>query len=205
VAHWHGADKTSFPLAPGSEIYTIPTVRFPDGKYMMDSLEIAKHIEANYPSPSIDFDWSFTEKIQGLINELMALGTGVRGVFLITCPERLLNPRSVEYWIDTRSKKLQKPLSELTPDERGGKAWDHASRTLQKVTELLKEKSGPFFKGDTVCYADFCWAGFLLFMGRQGEDVFEKMISVSGDVQGKDNVHLKLLEAVKPWSARDDH
>ncbi|KAI1858503.1 uncharacterized protein JN550_012550 [Neoarthrinium moseri] len=197
--------QDKFPIPEGAATYTIPTVKLPDGKYITDSIKIAEYIEEHYPSPSIHLDSPYVPKIQKLIATLMELGTGLRGVFLALVPERLLNPESVDYWMETRSKMLQRPLSELTADERGGKAWDHAAKSLHEVTRLLKENDGPFFAGKTVTYADFYWAGFLLFFQRFGTEVFEKLISCTGDGEGADNVHLKLLEAVKPWSERDDH
>lgn len=208
MTHTHfqvDADRNSFPLPPGDDTYTIPTVRLPDGKYIMDSMAIAKHIEAKHPTPSIHLDSPYVTKVQELLGELMQLGTGLRGVFLPLIPERLLNQVSVDYWMESRAKKLGKPVEALTADERGGKAWEYATKPMQEVTKLLKENDGPFFTGDTVCYADLIWAGFLLFFQRQGDDLFQKVISISGDVEGQDNVHVKLLEAVKPWSARDDH
>jgi glutathione S-transferase len=195
----------SFPIPDGAETYTIPTVLFPNGKYVTDSMKVAQYIESQHPSPSIHLDSSYIPKVIMQLDSLMAFGTGLRGVFLPLMPERLLNPQSVDYWMETRSKRIQKPLSQLTEDERGGKAWEHATKPIQEVTRLLKENEGPFFMGKTVSYADFIWAGFLLFWQRIGDDVFNKLVSISGDVEGRENVHLQLLEAVKPWTERSDN
>ncbi|KAI0126829.1 hypothetical protein BJ170DRAFT_420582 [Xylariales sp. AK1849] len=191
---------------PNKEAYTIPTIMLPDGKYIMDSMEIVKHIEAEHPSPSIHLDSPYILKVRERIAALTEFGTGLRGVYTVLVPERLLNPRSIDYWMETRPKRIGKPLSALTEDEKGGKVWDYAAPNVKAVTEMLKESGeGPFFMGETVSYADFFWVGFLLFFKTIGDDVFEKLISVSDDVEGKENVHLKLLEACKPWSARNDH
>ncbi|KAK9779697.1 putative Glutathione S-transferase [Seiridium cardinale] len=200
------AKSVSVSLPESSANYTIPTVRLPDGTYIMDSMEIANYIEEKNPSPSVHLDSPYVDKVVQLLKAAMEMGTGVRGVFFPLVPERLLNPPSVDYWMETRPKAIGKPLSELTDDERGGKAWENVAKPIGELTRLLKENpEGPFFEGKTVTYADFCWVGFLLFWQRIGDDVFQKIISASGDAYDNDNVHLKLLEAVKPWAERNDH
>ncbi|ETS75065.1 hypothetical protein PFICI_13549 [Pestalotiopsis fici W106-1] len=198
-----------FPLPEGVSLYTIPTVKFPDGKYIMNSKDIAQYIEEQYPEPSIHLDSPYIRKVMIEISALFdhTLGRSLYGVVLDRIPSRVLNPRSAEYWIRTRSEIVGKPLGEMTAEERGGKVlWDNAVKNMAELTRLLKENpDGPFFEGKTVTYADFYWVGFLLFFRRLGEDVFQKLISVSGDVEGSENVHLKLLEACKQWSERDDH
>ncbi|KAH6657020.1 putative glutathione S-transferase [Truncatella angustata] len=190
------------PLADDVGIYTIPTVRTTDGTYIMDSLKIAEYIEEKYPTPSIHLDSPYVKKVVDQISASFQFGKGVRGIFFPLVPERLLNPRSAEFWYETRAKIIGKPLSEITEDERGDKAWEYATEPVKEITRLLRENSeGPFFEGNTVTYADFYWAGYLLFWKRIGDDTFQKLLSISGD----GDVHLKLLEAVKPWSERDDH
>ncbi|KAH8682300.1 putative glutathione S-transferase [Xylariales sp. PMI_506] len=189
------------PLPEGVSIYTIPTIRLPDGKYIMESMEIAKYIEQQYPSPSVHLDSAYIPKVRERIAALGEVGTGLRGVFLPIIPERLLNEKSASYWMETRVKYLGKPVHAITEDERGDKAWENATPNVRAVTEMLKENPGPFFMGETVCYADFFWIGYLIFWKRIGDDVFEKLMSVSGDR----SVHLKLLEAARPWTERDDH
>lgn len=169
----------------------------------MDSMKIAKYIEEKYPSPSINLGSTYLQK---LVEQMAPIMASIRTVFLPLMPERLLNPSSVGYWHETRSKVIGKPLSELTEDERGDKAWDAAKKHVQEISRLLRENSdGPFFEGKTVTYADFHWAGFLLFWERIGAAEFEKLLEISGEAGKSDNVHLQLLDAVKPWSARSDH
>lgn len=172
----------------------------------MDSMKIAKYIEEKHPEPSIHLDSPYIKKVVEQMVATMSFGPGLRGVLLARIPGRLLNPPSVEYWQETRSKAIGKPLSEITEDEQGDKAWEYAAPAIKEVTRLLKENSeGPFFEGKTVTYADFYWIGFLLFWRRIGDDTFKKLISVSGEADNSDNVHLKLLEAAKPWTERDDY
>jgi glutathione S-transferase len=167
----------------------------------MNSLKIAEYFEEKHPSPSLHLDSPYIDKVVSHLSELMQLGTGLRGAFLGRVPDRLLSDKSIGYWHETRCKALGKPVNELTEDEQGEKAWANSAQNIQAVTSLLKENDGPFFMGETVSYADFYWAGFLLFWKRVGDDVFKKLLENSGDEQ----VHLNHLEAVEPWSKRDDH
>lgn len=190
-------------------LYTIPAIKFPDGKYMMNSKDIAQYLEEKYPEPSIHLDSPYIPKVIKEIATLIdhSLGKSLFGIVLDRVPSRILNPSSAEYWIRTRSDVVGKPLAELTAEEKGGQVlWDNAVENIGNVTRLLKENpEGPFFAGKTVTYADFYWVGFLLFFKRMGDDVFQKLIDASGDVEGSENVHLKLFEACRQWSERDDH
>lgn len=69
---------------------------------------------------------------------------------------------------------------------------------LKQVTDLLNETKdqGPFFEGDKPTYADFVWAGFLIFMRKADEEGFEKLLEATGDREA----HVRFLEAVKPWA-----
>lgn len=80
-------------------------------------------------------------------------------------------------------------------------AYNAAKPYLEEVTTMLKEDgSGPYFLGKEVSYADFVWAGLLIFMRRIGDDVYENVLKATGDRK----VHEELLEGVKEWSARSD-
>lgn len=86
--------------------------------------------------------------------------------------------------------------------ERKGTAWEASREGFSKITAMLQETEGPFFMGQTVSYADFIYAGVLLFLKGLGDDVFAKLLEVSGD----DGKAIKaLLEAVEPWSKRDSY
>ncbi|KAI0003459.1 putative glutathione S-transferase [Xylariaceae sp. FL0662B] len=189
--------KDHFP--PDKGTYTIPTVILPDGTWVMDSLEIAKILEKQHPEPSLHLDSSYVEKIASIVPEVV---TPLRPVYIPLVPFRILNEASLAYWYETREKLAGMPLDKYSKELGGDAAWKRAQPHIEKVTALLKENSdGPFFLGKTVSWVDFVWAGLLIFFRRIGEELFEKLLEHSGDR----DVHLKLLEAVKPWSERDDH
>lgn len=123
------------------------------------------------------------------------------GVYIPLVPQRLLNEASHPHWYKTREAKFGMPLSKLAETKGGDVAYNGARPYLEQVTAMLKEDtSGPFFLGQEVSYADFVWAGFLIFFQRIGDDVFQKVLETSGD----GDAHLALLVGVKKWSARND-
>ena len=84
-------------------------------------------------------------------------------------------------------------------------AWEKAKEPLRELTELLKkEEGGPFFAGESVGYADFMWAGVLMFfkdVDRDG-DIWGKVVECAGD---GGEAFEGLLRGVQPWRERRDH
>ncbi|KAI0418786.1 putative glutathione S-transferase [Xylaria grammica] len=181
-------------------VYTLPTAIMPDGTYIMDSWKIVQFIEKAYPSPSLHLDSPLREKVEG---HLMAGRSALAPIYVPNVVRRLLKPVNHEYWHETRSRYLGMPLDQFEKERGGdGKPYKEAAPHFEAVTAILKEDpAGPFFMGSTISYTDFIWAGFLIFCRRIGDDVFQAVLEATGDR----DVHLKLLEAVEPWSARDDH
>ncbi|KAI1424346.1 putative glutathione S-transferase [Xylaria sp. FL1777] len=187
-------------LPEGIEKYTIPTVIMPDGTYIMDSWKIVQAIEKDYPSPSLHLDSPLRERVEG---HLFIGREALRPVSSMKIINRLLKEQNHEYWYETRSKAAGMPLEQFEKEYgQDGKSYKEAAPHFQAVTAILKEDaSGPFFMGSTLSYTDFVWAGFLLFCRRIGDDVFQSVLEATGD----GDVHLKLLKALEPWSARDDY
>ncbi|KAI1445988.1 putative glutathione S-transferase [Annulohypoxylon stygium] len=183
---------------PKVDVYTIPTVIMPDGKWIMDSLEIAKALEEKYPEPSLHLDSPYLAKV---FEQLGNLRDPTMPVFIPGVLFNVLNEASQEYFRTTREKAVGKTMEEFAK-EGGPAAWEAAAPFVQKVTALLKENpEGPFFEGKTVGFADFVWGGWLLFMKAISEDAIAGALKASGEPE----VHLKLLDGLKPWTERDDH
>ncbi|KAF7560081.1 hypothetical protein G7046_g4076 [Stylonectria norvegica] len=183
----------------GGMEYTIPTVKFPDGTYVMDSRKIVNRIEESHPEPPLHLDSPVLSKLEALMPKIMG---ALRPVYVPWVPKRILNDASLEYWYRTRSATVGMPLDQLEKEQGGQPAWDAAKPVLAEVEALLKQNpEGPFFLGKTVSYADFVWVGFLIFLQRIGQDVIEELYKVSGDAQ----LHKDILEAAAPWSKRNDH
>lgn len=191
--------KTRLEPHLSAEAYTIPTIAYTDGRYIMDSKVIAEVIEKDHPSPPLHLDSPYLKKL----DEILApqIMPALRGIYLPLVPKRLLNEASHEYWYRTREDKVGMKLDVLEETEGGEVALAKAEPLLRQVTGWLKENDGPFFMGNTVSYADFVWAGFLIFFRRIGTDIFNPLLEKTGDA----SLHLALLTAVEPWSKRDDH
>ncbi|KKA28240.1 hypothetical protein TD95_002432 [Thielaviopsis punctulata] len=191
-------------LPPGNDphypapTYTIPTVKFPDGTYLMDSRVIATELEKRYPSRSLHLDSPYLPRLEALVSVLMS---ALCPVFIPTVPQAFLNDVSREYWERTRSAMFGMPCAELGRTKGGDAMWAAVAPDMQKVTALLQETDGVFFAGGEPGYADFVWVAFLLFFKGMGDDIWRNLMKAAGD----EEPHLKLLEACKEWTARDDY
>lgn len=165
----------------------------------MDSWKIADALEEKYPEPSLRLNSPYVERLRG---DLVKMASYLPGIYKPKVCKLVLNEASAGYFRRTREEDEGMTLEQLEAEKGGAKAWAAAKPYFNKITALLKENSeGPFFEGKTVGYVDFVWAGFLIFFSRFGEDVWADLLEASGDAEA----HLKFLEAVKPWSERDDH
>ncbi|KAI1352010.1 putative glutathione S-transferase [Xylaria sp. FL0043] len=187
-------------LPKGIEKYTIPTAIMPDGTYIMDSWKIAQAIERDHPLPSLHLDSPLREKVEG---HMLTGREALKPIYVPNVMKRLLKECNHAYWRETRSKVVGMPLDEYEKKYSGSdKPYKDAAPHFQAVTAILKENTGgPFFMGSTISYTDFIWAAFLIFCRRIGDDMFQSVLEATGDR----DAHLKLLEVLEPWSARDDH
>lgn len=134
---------------------------------------------------------------------MLRLVPTLTGVYINKVPTRLLNDASLDHWYKTRVQRVGGVPLDRSEKEKGGQsAWDNAKPLVDEITNILKEKKGgPYFLGDEVSYADFVWAGFLMFLQRLGTYVWEKMMETMGtDAE----MHVGLLNALEPWRLRDD-
>ncbi|KAI3334115.1 putative glutathione S-transferase [Ustulina deusta] len=187
------------PHFPTNEEFTVPTIKLPDGTYIMDSQVIAEELEKQHPSPSLHLDSPLYQKY---MDQLSATFKALRPVFLLGVPNRLLKKVNHAYWHKTRSLYVDMPLEQYVQENSAEDAYKAASPHLRNMTALLKENDkGVFFLGDTISYVDFAHAGFLVMFRALGDDIFQPVLEATGDAE----VHLKFLEALKPWIERDDH
>lgn len=195
----HRADDGYYASSfPNKELYTVPTVKLPDGTYIMDSWVIAQELEKQYPSPSLQLDSPLREKY---VERLTKAHERLRPEIVENVPSRLLNKVNLDYWQATRTERVGMPLEKYVRENGGEKAYRAASPYLREITEMLKENDGVFFMGDTISFVDFIHAGFLIMFRRLGDDIFQQLL----EALGEPDLHLKFLEALKPWIERDDH
>ncbi|KAI1181333.1 putative glutathione S-transferase [Nemania sp. FL0916] len=187
------------PHFPAREQYTVPTIKLPDGKYIMDSWLIAEELEKLYPTPSLHVDSPLRARYIPLLQQAFI---PLRPEILKKVPGDLLKPVNWEFWQRTRSESVGEPLAQWLEKEYGPKMWTAAAPAMQEITALLKENDGgPFFEGAEVSYIDFVHGGFLLMFRQFGEESFKQLLDISGEPE----VHLKFFEALKPWTERDNY
>ncbi|KAL8747481.1 MAG: hypothetical protein Q9190_000648 [Brigantiaea leucoxantha] len=138
----------SYSISPNEEgtPYTIPTVRLPNGEYVMDSIKIAAKLEQAHPSPSLHLDSPLVPKASELIGRLLE---PIVVVVFSKVPEALLNETSSEYFQRREHKRFGVPLEEVERTTDEGKAWEDATPILKECGCLLKAHGGPFFLGTT--------------------------------------------------------
>jgi glutathione S-transferase len=175
--------------------YTIPTVQFPD-TWVMDSQKIAAELERRQPEPSLRLDSPRLGQVDALTNEVL---NAVLPNALTLIPEQVLNEPSAAHWNRTRAAALGvASLEDIVREKGGEKAFDAARPALEKLTALLRETEGPYFDGNKPGFTDFVWVGFLLFVKRLGDAVFDAIVDRTGDRA----VHEKLVEACGAWTDR---
>lgn len=192
------------PHLPPSTIerYTIPTIQYTDGRYIIDSRVIAETIEKDFPSPPLYLDSPYLEKLQTKVLE--PLMRALRPHFVAKVARNLIREASVEYFTTTREKVIGMSLDDFEKKEGQVDNFAEAEPYLHEITGWLKEnEKGPYFMGKTVGYADFVWGGILLFFQRidaSGKE-FDGLVKATGD----EGVHRALLEALEPLSRRSDY
>lgn len=183
-----------------AEHYTSPTIKYTDGRYIMDSRVIAETLEKDHPNPPMHLDSPYLANLEREIQPLMKalhphyVPKVARNV--------LIEGPSAEYFYRTRTATVGMPLDEY--GKKKGQDFTAAEPHLKTITGWLKENAdGPYFMGKTVSYVDFQWGGLLLFIRRIDSTgkTFEQFLEATGDAK----VHLTLLEALEPFSKRDDH
>lgn len=193
----------SFGLPPTADNspsgYSIPAVRMPDGSYIMDSRNIADALEALKPEPSLRLDSGYVERTQEAV---LATHKALAPNVMPRIPERLLNPRSAEYFAATRAKRFGMPLEQLaTSPLAGKKAWENAKPSIDELVAILHEhEDGPFVLGKTPSYADLILAGFWSFAKKLDKDgdLFERGMGIDGAIR-------EHWEACQCYLERDDH
>ena len=162
----------------------------------MNSLAIVARIEADCPLPSAHLDSPYLTRLEKILVDVI---DALWPVIPYLVSSRILSEKSIPYFNETRQEEAGMPLQRFYL-EGIETAWNESKTPLSAIASMLRETDGPFFMGETVSYADFVFAGVLLFFQRSGDDQFSKLLEASGD-EGK--AFNALLLAVTPWSARD--
>ncbi|KAL2837614.1 hypothetical protein BJX68DRAFT_259539 [Aspergillus pseudodeflectus] len=187
--------------APGTapKPYTLPAIVHPSLKSdsnpsgaLNDSVPIALHLDEVFPAPEYPTLFPNGQSSYALaiaVNELMRNVVFAGYALLVARIADILDePRGKEYFIQTRSESLGKPLSEVRPTDQGEAARlvEEMKNKMGVIVQMLqaggKKKAGPFFEGDQPALADFIFQAFMLWLVAVG----------NGEVRA-------LWDAVYPW------
>jgi len=188
-------EKFGIPPNETGTAYSSPTIRLPDGSYVMDSRRIADALERLHPNPPLHLDSPYQSRIESLIGQIL---TPIRAVFVPLVPKVFLNPASQAYFIPTREKAVGMGLEEFAKGADEG--IQKASPFIRELGEMLRENEGPFLQGNTPCYADMMVLAWLRMLDRLG--VSDRFFGLEGGQE------LKTLydEGVKQgWFDRDSY
>jgi len=174
--------------------YTIPSVRFSSGDYIMESKAIVTRLERDHPSPSLHLDSPVLKQVEQMLPKILE---PLRAIWMPVVPN-ILNEPSREYFERTRAETLGKSLQEYAKTDGGEEAWVEALPGLKELGELIKKEGGPFVMGDTPSYADFVIVGMIHFFKVVDEDIYNRVVKAEPEFG-------KLYDACKQWLDRDDH
>lgn len=187
------------PNPPGSwSDYSIPTVRFPDGSYLMDSAAIATELEARYPTPSLRLDPRLEKEAQDAIAEVF-----MRLVpYMLPYAPNMVAPEDVEWFKADRARRFGTTVEEAFDVEKDAAPYLAAAGPgFEKCAKVLQEHKvdqGPFILGSEPCYADFYLASTMQMFSRSGERTF------AGFLEASPPEMRKLYEACQKWTTKQD-
>ncbi|KAF9479948.1 hypothetical protein BDN70DRAFT_878247 [Pholiota conissans] len=151
--------------ADGRPHYTLPAIHDPrTGVYLSDSLLIAEYLEKTYPDAPSLFPHN-TLGLQWPFNDLYGNNLAALWSFSLPASCFKLNPPSAAYFRETREATFGKTMEDLIPKgEEGVKEWAKYKEGLGKVDAWYAKTSGPFLMGDTVSWADFVVAAYIVWL-----------------------------------------
>ena len=194
----YGVEKNDMSGGGAYTEYSAPAAKFPDGKWIMDSRKIAEALDKAQPMPTLHTErGDVIDKTQAAVLELFG---HLRPEVMPRVPPMLLNPRSAEYFEETRAKRFGMPLSELAKSEGSGEAaWKNAEPSIKKLADILKEKKGNFVLGEEVSFADFVVGGMfvMLKLCDKNGDLYDRLLK-------QDEVFKRHCDAVAGFFSRDD-
>lgn len=176
--------------------YSAPAAKL-DGTWIMDSRKIAEALDKYQPEPKLHMDRA--DEIDKTLEVVLELFGKLRPEVMPRIPI-MLNPRSAEYFEETRAKRFGMPLSELAKsDGAGEQAWKNAEPSVKKLVEILKEKPGAFVLGDEVSFADLIIGGMVAML---------KVLDKNGDLYDRllqqDEAVKKNWDGISKFFERDD-
>jgi glutathione S-transferase len=162
----------------------------------MDSRMIASRLDHQYPNRPLNVDTD--PNLQEITDIVSKISQAASPDFIYKIATNILGDQSLKYWHETRGAWFGgRQLAQVAAQQGGIHAYQEAQPLVARVTELLQQDpTGPFLQGRNVSYADFVWISLLWFFKNLDPLSFDTLIEVDK------SVHLKLIEACRPWLER---
>ncbi|OOQ88350.1 putative glutathione S-transferase [Penicillium brasilianum] len=167
---------------------------------MMDSLQIALHLDRDFPSPPLFPSGHASYALFVAVGKIVSLLEPGFRPFVVPRVVEHLDSRGQKYFHETRSAAFGKPLSEIRPTDKDtiDKLWtlvENESVALIRMLKGMEGKKGPFFEGSKPGYADLFFACHLAFIERFDKDLFGKFMDLGdGEIAALYNACLPWLE-----------
>jgi glutathione S-transferase len=165
---------------------------------MMDSLQIALHLDRAFPSPPLFPSGHASYALFIAVGKIVSLMEPGFRPFIVPRVADHLDARGKKYFHETRSAAFGKPLSEVRPTDIDtiDKLWklvETESVALIRMLKGMEGKKGPFFEGSKPGYADLLLACHLAFIERFDKGLFGKFVDLG------DGEIAALYNACVPW------
>lgn len=164
----------------------------------MDSLAIALHLDAVFPSPPLFPSGDASFALMLAVTRVLGVVTEHLYPLVIPAVMEILDERGQEYFNRTRSELFGKPVAEMRPKdpESRRQTEEAALKEMGFIVRIVKgrpEKKGVFIEGEKPSYADFCLVSWLAWFERSDRQLWEKLITVeNGEIKA-------LWEACSSW------
>ena len=184
------------PHNSGNEIadYTLPIVKFLDGRYIMHSQEIASELEKFYPEPSLHIDVVMLEQLQTIIRgSILRYGA----LFIVGTSKNLLREESKGYFDRERGKRYG-PLEQVERETDVEEMWERVGDGLRQIgTKSRANSEGPFLEGQRVSAGDFVIVGFMQWFRRIDVGFYERAVAIEPSLG-------VLYDSCQTWLEKDD-
>ncbi|KAH7925163.1 hypothetical protein BV22DRAFT_1065541 [Leucogyrophana mollusca] len=153
--------------ADGSALYTVPVLKDPNtGAIITDSFAIVEYLEKTYPTkPVLPYN---SKVLIRTFEPTFVACTQVSVRLIVFRTAEILNARSAEYFIRTRSKNFGiADWEEMSPvGEKRDADWANLKKGLDTVSGWYEKSEGKWIMGDTFSYADIIVACRILWFKR---------------------------------------
>ncbi|THV00668.1 hypothetical protein K435DRAFT_932438 [Dendrothele bispora CBS 962.96] len=156
--------------------YTVPAIYDPATKTgLSDSFAIAKYLDEKYPDKPTLVPRG-TEALQKAYIDAMMSKFDALWQFMFPKTTWILNEKSEEPFRRTRKQKFEKTMEEMYPQgEKRKEEWKRLEEGLGQIDKWYGKEDILVMGGeDKVCFADFAFAGFVIWIrilfGKESEE-----------------------------------